>query len=399
MESSAVSRRVSSETAAHRNEPLPRSAGRAQAVRQICINGRFLTQASSGVQRFARELLAALDAELDTPEAGAAGLRWRLLVPAGEVVFPEGLPTYRHIEIARVGKQKGHLWDQLLPLHCGADDLMINLANGGPIWRGRSLAVLHDAAVYRTPHNFTRSYAIFHRVLGRLLARRSSLCTVSEFSRTELADVLGVPAARIAVVPNGCDHMKRVTPDLGAAAALGLEPGRYFLSIGSPVPNKNLRTAIEGFSRMRREGERFVVVGSVNASVFGQGVTQAPPGVVMAGRLPDAQIAGLLRQARALVFPSLYEGFGIPPLEAMLAGCPVLASDIPVVREVCGDAAWYFDPHDADSLASTLQRSIEQPGALAALTEAGLQRTAHFTWQRSARCLLQAVQANPRLHP
>ncbi len=397
MESSIVSRRVSANAPSQRGEPAHRRelpvAG-AAPVQRVCINGRFLTQPASGVQRFARELLAALDAELD---AGQDALRWRLLVPAGDATFPDGLPSYRHIEVVRVGSQKGHLWDQLLPLHCQRNDLMLNLANGGPVWRGRSLAVLHDAAVYRTPQNFTRSYATFHRLLGRLLARRSALCTVSAFSRAELSDVLGVPAERIAVVPNGCDHMRRVVPDLGAAAALGLEPGRYFLSIGSPVPNKNLRTAIEGFTRLRRHGERFVIVGSVDASVFGQGVTKAPPGVVMAGRLSDAQIAGLLRHARALVFPSLYEGFGIPPLEAMLADCPVLASDIPVVREVCGDAAWYFDPRDADSLASTLQRSIEQPGALAALVTAGRGRIAHFTWQHSARCLLQAVQETLQL--
>jgi len=305
------------------------------APRRVCVNGRFLTQTTSGVQRFCRELLAAVDEHLQQHAGIASAQAWELWVPAGA----RDLPSYRAIRVRHFDEPAGHAWDQRLRRHAAPEDILVNLANGGPILRGNSLSVIHDAAVYRTPGNFTRAYAFFHRMLGRLVAWRSRVCTVSEFSRGELAEVLGLRRDDIAVVPNGGEHLTRVTPDDGVVERLGLRDRGFFLFIGSPAPNKNLRAAIEAFADPRLKDWPFIIVGSLDLGVFGTATSVLPANVRTTGRLSDEEVAGLLRHARALVFPSLYEGFGIPPLEAMLVGCPVLASDIPPVREVCGQAA------------------------------------------------------------
>lgn len=355
--------------------------------RRVCVNGRFLTQTTSGVQRFCRELLAAVDDQLQQHAGAAAPQVWELWVPAGA----HDLPSYRAIHIRHFDEPAGHAWDQRLRRYAAPEDILVNLANGGPILRGNSLSVIHDAAVYRTPANFTRAYAFFHRMLGRLVAWRSRVCTVSEFSKGELAEVLRLRPDDIAVIPNGGEHLARVTPDDDVVERLGLRDRGFFLFIGSPAPNKNLRTAIEAFADPRLKDWPFIIVGSLDLSVFGTATSALPANVRTTGRLSDEEVSGLLRHARALVFPSLYEGFGIPPLEAMLAGCPVLASDIPPVREVCGQAAWFFDPRDAQALAALVQRATEDEAGLRALSELGSVRSRHFTWARSAQALLAVV--------
>ena len=351
----------------------------------VIVNGRFLSQRGSGVQRFARQLVQAIDNELAAKTV--AGRRWVLMVPPGVTA----LPPLKQIEIRASGAMRGHLWDQWLRFRCKRDDILVNLANSGPVFRTRSIAILHDAAVYRTPRNFTRAYRLFHQCLGRLLALRSVIGTVSQFSRIELSKSLGLDVERIFVVPNSCEHLRDVMPDRSILQRLRLVPGHYFLAIGSPVPNKNLRAAIAAFSALAAPSERFVVVGAVDASVFGRGLDKTPAGVVLAGALADEQVTALLREARALVFPSVYEGFGIPPLEAMLNRCPVIASQIAPVVEVCGDAVLYFDPSDIESMTHAMRRALNEPELLSTLVARGERRAALFSWQRSASLLMQAV--------
>lgn len=352
----------------------------------VCFNGRFLTQPASGVQRFALELLLALDCQLDAPDR-AGQHRFELLIPNGV----RELPTFKHIAIRRVAGRGNHWWDQMLRRHCPAEAVMVNLANGGCILRRRHLSVLHDASVYLMPGNFTWRYRLWHRSLGRLLALCSTIATVSTTSRDDLCRVIGLRAGEVSVIPNASEHLEAVTPDPAVLPRLGLEAGRYFVIIGSAAPNKNVQRAVEAFSQVEAAGERLVIVGGVDAAVFGRTPVSQRQGVLLPGRLPDAEIAALLRQARALVFPSLYEGFGIPPLEAMSCACPVLASDIPAVREVCGQAALLFDPLDPTSIAAAMRRAVTDPTHMEVLRQRGLAQVRRFSWRHSASLLLHLL--------
>lgn len=355
----------------------------------VYINGRFLFQRLSGVQRFAREVVAALDAELEGTNEAIKSYEWVLVTPHSS---PSNLKL-RNIELRPVRWGKGHFWDQLVFPLVARTGIAVSLANNGAVLHRRSLTVIHDAMVFRTPDNFSAAYGVFHRALGRLLATRSRIGTVSKFSQCELAEVLGLKCTDIFLVPNGHDHLVRVTPDKTILSRLDVGPKGYFLFVGSLSPNKNLRRLIQAFSSIEAAGYRLVVVGASETSVFRIGSYKPSTKVTFASQLSDEEIAALYTNAAALIFPSLYEGFGIPPLEAMARGCPVLASDIPPVREVCGDTAVYFNPIDVTSITQALRLVVNGSVRFPSVKDNSTNGYAQYRWAHSARRLFAAIDA------
>lgn len=339
----------------------------------VFINGRFLTQPMSGVQRYARQIVRALDQRPDAAD------RYILLTPPGA----ENL-NLLNIPTRTIGRAGGHLWEQTALAWTERHGRLLSLGGSGPVLHRRQIVVIHDAAVFRHPEHFRTGYAAFHRALNRILARRAWLATVSEFSRRELASALNLPPDSIAVAPNSADHLRNITPDPGIIERLGLTTRPYFVALGNLTPNKNLAVAISALFRLADPAVRLVLIGD-RPPVFDRSAFPADPRLILAGRRSDAEIAALLGSARALVFPSLYEGFGIPPLEAMTLGCPVIASDIPPAREVCADAALYFDPADDAALAAHMAESLIRPDD--ARRDAGLRRADHYAWSRSAEVI------------
>lgn len=352
------------------------------------INGRFLTQKTSGVQRFAREIVKALDRHLVSTHGAD---EWVLLAPQGASLDMQ----LAAIKQRYIGRLSGHLWEQVQLFSAARRGKLINLCNSGPVLHGKSLTVIHDAMIFRTPENFSHAYRAVHGTLGHLLSRRGHIATVSEFSKRELMQTIG--AKSVSVIPNSCEHLATVVPDETVLQRLALSPGRYLLFVGSPTPNKNIQRAIEAIGIMADDAPDFVVVGAAASSVFktdmpgiGQNRAQRDP-VKFTGRLSDEDIVALYSHAAALVFPSLYEGFGIPPLEAMLLGCPVLSSNIEPAREVCGDAALYFDPKDAQDIVRSITDLTGNEGLRAQMIARGHARAVEFSWDRSAVALLDAV--------
>jgi len=363
--------------------------------RQIFINGRFLGRPVTGVERFAGMIVREIDAALAPVDAA----RFTVLAPQG-VARPDWL---KNIGFENTGSRSGHVWEQTDLWRAARHGVLVNLCNSGPVLHGRQLTVLHDALVYRHPENFSRAYGAFHRLLGRMLAKRANLATVSDFSRQELSKLLGVGVERIGLVPNAVDHVLGVAPDMAVIKKFDLETRPFFLFVGSPANNKNRANAIRAFVALDRPDVALVMVGGA-ASTFAKSLLgDLPANVVSTGRLTDEEIQALYVRAAALVFPSVYEGFGIPPLEAMALGCPVIASDIPPVREVCRDAVTYFDPHHVASISSAMRDVIDGTVDIAAVRERGVARTRDFSWKKSAERLLAMVadveRENRILHP
>lgn len=355
--------------------------------RTVAINGRFLTQKLSGVQRYSREIVSAMDRLIQSDPNRLGRYRWRLLLPPAA---GSGL-ALQAIEVETVGKRGGHLWEQRDLKRSAAGARLLNLGNSAPLLHRDKLVVIHDAAVFRTPRNFGRNYRNAHRALGWALARTGRIATVSEFSRRELAQVLRLREESILVVRNGCDHFVGRAGDESVLDALGLERQSYFLFVGNPTPNKNLSVLLQAFARLDRPNAKLVIAGSLDNSVFGGEGAPVGPNVIHTAGRGDAEVAALYKHAVAHVFPSLYEGFGIPPLEAMASGCPVIASDITVTREVCGNAANYFPPRDADALAALMRKHWDEPQRSPAWETAAAERLARFTWEASARSLIEAA--------
>ena len=347
----------------------------------ILVNGRFLAQRPTGVQRAAAELVRALD-RLD----GAA--RFTILAPPDADLDRLPLAT---IGIRRIGRRTGYLWEQW-ELPCAARGrILLNLGNVAPLLHRRNAILIHDASVLDRPAGYGWRFRAAMRWMLPVLARRAeALFTVSQFSADRLGHHGVGDRSRYTVLPSGAEHATRAPADSTAPARLGLPDGRYALFVGSPHPNKNLAGAIAAIERVSDPGIRLAVVGAADPRVFAGDA--APAGaasgrVVYLGAVDDAALAGLYGGALALLFPSYYEGSGLPPLEAMALGCPVIASTRASVPEVCGDAAWLVDPDDTAGMAAAIDRLAADPGRREELIARGRARAAGFTWAASARLL------------
>jgi glycosyltransferase involved in cell wall biosynthesis len=356
----------------------------------VYINGKFTAQATTGVQRVASQLLQALDARArDLPA------RCVLLCPPGG-----RLPALRWIECVVLGRRYEplHLWEQCsLPL-ASRRGCLVNLAGSAPWWARTQVCLIHDAAVFDHPNAYAPAFSRWYRELFLRHARSgATLLTVSAFSRQRLAAALRIDASRIAVVSNGADHLHDIEPDVGVLRCLGLEGKRFLLVVATANPTKNLAGLLAAFAALPQPPDpqrsvSLVIVGGRNDRVFVREATQdALPGVIRAGVVDDASLKALYQHARALVFPSLYEGFGIPPLEAMACGCPVVAADVASIPEVCGDVALYMDPRSTPAMAKALVRILEDDRLVQRLRQAGPQHAAGYTWAASARALIGAL--------
>ncbi len=272
------------------------------------------------------------------------------------------------------------------------EGILLNLCNTYPVLSRRQVVVVHDASVYAQPEGYTRAFASFYRLLFWLLRfkRSTRIVTDSEFSRGELVRYAKLPAARISVVYCGADHWQRVLPDRGVLHRLGLSPDQAFvLAVASDNPNKNLARLMAAFEALQRDDLKLVLVGGGNSRVFSQSGSASSANIIRAGYLTDAELAALYGAATCFVFPSLYEGFGLPPLEAMSFGCPVLVSREASLPEVCGDAALYCNGYDVADIAAGIVTLVDDPELREELSAAGQQRAARFRWRDTADALLK----------
>lgn len=355
-------------------------------MRDFAINGRFLTQPLTGVQRFAGEVTLALDSMAADGELPTAP---RLLIPRGATV-----PAYRAIRVEEAGRRGGQAWEQLdLPGAVGRGNVLLNLGNTAPLRPGlRQAVVIHDAGAFDTPESYSFAFRSWYRLLHRALPRLGAqLVTVSDFSRARLSLRLGVDPARIGVVPEGGEHILRAAADAAVLAQHGLEPRRYALVVGTGAAHKGLDALRGAAALLGARGMALAVVGGADPAVFRSRFEGVGDAVRPLGRQSDAALRALYENALCLLFPSRYEGFGIPPLEAMWCGCPVIASRAGAVPEVCADAALWFDLALPEDLAVQLGRLIDEPGLRDSMIARGAERAALYSWAHAARALVRLV--------
>jgi glycosyltransferase involved in cell wall biosynthesis len=323
-------------------------------------------------------------------DAAAIGL------PANFQVRPSRLPTINPrvripweqflapLLVRRIGADVFHGTLNVVPLAC-------------PI---PSVVTIHDLAFIRFPQTFRAYNRTYLDFATRLTARRAArILTVSEHTRREVIGLLGVPPERVVVTPNAARAHFR-PPPIGAIDQLrarhGL-PERFLLYVGTLEPRKNLTTLLEAFAEVARRTDATLLIGG------GKGWLYTPiferlaalglrDRVRFVGYIDEEELPLWYAAATVFVFPSIYEGFGMPPLEAMACGTPVVTSNTSSLPEVVGDAGIMVDPHDAAALAAALTQLLNDADLRADLRTRGLQRAARFTWSTTAERTLRAYE-------
>src|SRR6185436_5689012 len=321
------------------------------------INARAAVRREiGGVERWARELSRLLPRH--DPE------RYRVIRPP-----------------AALAHRAGHAWEQLvLPAAARGAELLLSPANVAPLAARGNVVVIHDSAPFRDPSWYGRAYGAWHRALLPRIARRSRLVIApSEHVRAELAELFGLPAERVVAIAPGVDPAFASAGDPASLLRrLGLGTP-YVLAVGTDSRRKNLGL-LDAIAPQLEAGGLDVVVAGSSRSYMPRG---SGSGARRLGYVTDEDLPELYRGAAAFAMPSLYEGFGLPCVEAMAAGTPVVAADRGALPEACGGAALLADPDDADAFAAALTEAAGP--ARGRLSEAGLARAAGLTWERSAQ--------------
>lgn len=373
------------------------------------INGRFLVQDVTGVQRVAIEFTKALDELLSSGEY--PGLKVTLWVPLrGRLVTV--LPL-KSIQIRRAGRLSGHLWEQLELPRLAGEASLICLGNTSPmvrliLRRRTTYTVIHDLS-YKYHHSaYSRSFRLLYNLIVPMVLKRAG--HVFTVSASEEASILrhyprAISRRRLSSVQNG-----------GGDAAVGAQVSSAIdsLCIGSTqMPDLELRSGMclyvgsltkrkncDGLTRAALQvvdkfDIKFVFVGATNSS-FDAVALEIPDRVrddiVLLGQVNDPdRIEELYRRANVFVFPSYYEASPLPPVEAMSFGTPVVCSDIPSLRERCGDAVLYCDPASVDSIVTQVSRLLGDEHLWHDMQRRGLAQAANFTWKRQVRSVLDVL--------
>jgi len=353
------------------------------------VNCRNLANSISGVQRYTIEIVKRLPLEFEKIQSDFVGI-------------------------------KGHLWEQLMPVWLPREDLLWSPANTGPIYRKKHVVTIHDAATLDCPAWFERKFAKWYQyMLPRLCHNASGVITVSEYSKSRLVAFTGVEQSKIKVIYNGISErfidLKDNNLQKTEKAFYTTKP--FVLFVGSLDPRKNLERLLLAWERIENPDFDLVIAGSGNR-VFKQERRRInAKNVVFIGRVSDNELLNLYASAYAFIYPSLYEGFGLPPLEAMASGCPVATSATSSLPEVCGNAfadfsrssrrasipdcfysvenndvlestdgaVIYFNPYDINSIAQSIECLLTMAESERnVMIESAKKISSTFTWRKAA---------------
>lgn len=307
----------------------------------------------------------------------------------------------RHLEPGQWAKgAKGHLWEQVyLPLALRGS-LLWSPASTGPVSVSRQVSTIHDLSAIEHPEWYDRKFAEWYGwVIPRLARVCRHIIAVSSFTRDRLIERYRIPANKLSVVLNGVgeafhpcsqDQIER------ARQVVGIPAKPYVLYVGSVEPRKNLNRLLDAWTGIQNripEDVHLVVSGVRGNSIF-SGVHLRPdiPRVLYTDYVPQEHLPALYCGAAAFVYPALYEGFGLPPLEAMACGVPVAAANSTSIPEVTGDAALLFDPLSVSDIGEALVRTLTDARLREQMILKGLSRARTLTWKRSAECTWKVLE-------
>lgn len=328
------------------------------------VNARLLDRPTTGIQRYADEIISRLPKQLVhiSPRTNLSG--WRAMV-----------------------------WEQTRLLQESRTGFLWSPANTGPVAHKRHVVTMHDCI----PLYSNSGTGVITRQLLLVLYRKAAqnaraIITPSEYSKIELARLLGVSFEKIVVIPNGAnmlthDAKLELRPGNGLSSHRWPSRKKIILAVGGSNPRKNNARLVRAWSKMQADFPdcHLVIVGSKSPSLGPGNELRSAPGITITNHVSDQELVALYRQATVFACMSLMEGFGLPALEAMASGTPVLASNTTAVPEVVGDAGILVDPLDTQAIADGLELLLTDEALRKELSRKGLERAKQFSWEEAAR--------------
>lgn len=347
---------------------------------KVVVNARFLTQHMTGVQRYAVEICLELKKMM-----------------GDDVVFvtPSNIEQKEYAEQLSaeiVGSHKGHIWEQwdlVRYLKQHGNPLLLCLCNTAPLYYDNKIVTVHDVAFEAYPQTFSKAFLYSYRFLiPRIMKSALRVITVSQFSKEEIVKYYGIEEDKISVVFNAVGASFKHQQDQT------LECERYLLAVSSLNYRKNFIAVLESFDVFVTDNPeiKLYIIGDLqNSSFKNVDIEQYKknPNIKFLGRVSDKELVRYYSNALAFVYPSLYEGFGIPPLEAQNCECPVLVADIPPLHEVVGESGIYCNPFDVKDIALGMKKIVLQSETY---KSAGLENAKRFSWKSSATCVFNLLK-------
>lgn len=350
----------------------------------IAVNARFLTQQITGVQRFALEISRTLREICREEDI-------QFLVPKNIQLNSEA----NELNVKIIGSHTGHLWEQFdLPRHLKklGNPPLLNFCNTAPILYSNKLSTLHDITYIRFPHTYSKVFRYFYRFVMPLILKTSKhIFTVSEFSRKEIVEYYHIPSDKITVVYNAVDKSFQPQQDEN------LKKENYLLAVSSVKENKNFGMILKAFKKVSKQKSnlKLFIVGDLkngNFSNIDLSLFINNPRIKLLGRVSDVQLVKLYSNAIAFLFPSLYEGFGIPVLEAQACGCPVVSSNVSSMPEVLNNSGALINPTSIDDLVNAINNIVDNNDYRNNLIEKGFQNKNRFSWIQSGERIIDQIK-------
>lgn len=349
---------------------------------KIVVNARFLTQKLTGVQRFAFELSRRLKDEL--------GDQIVFVAPKG--VIQDEIAS--QLEVVTIGKMSGYFWEQIeLPIWLMKHNSpkLLNLCSVAPLLYNNNYTAVHDITFVRYPETYSRLFCLVYNFLIPNLCKKSkAVITVSEFSKQEISTYYGIPEDKFVVVYNAAGDKFKPTDDEK------MRSEKYFLAVSSVKTNKNFIAVLQAFENIQKEiPDAFLyVIGDCrdkNFRVLDLDRYMNNPRIKFLGRVDDEHLIKYYSNAVGLVFPSYYEGFGIPVIEAQSCGCPVISSNASSLPEVLHDSAIFFSPDNVSELSEKMLVLFHDKSLRERLVAKGFENSKRFSWDLSTDKLLDLI--------